>query len=138
MQLELIKESALSKHLDIWKLDEDQRTVYNILKNHIGKKESITSRGITELTGYGDVMIRSLISSMVGVHGFPICSGGRGFFIAENQNELDEHCASMQRRAIMILKRVSKLKRLPIEDIIGESKGLLHQMELKENERSAA
>ena len=137
-QTNIFDKLILSKHVDIWKLDRDQKAVYGILKNHIGKDESIKSRGITELTGFRDVQIRCLISSMVGVHGFPICSGGRGFFIAKDQKELEEHCSSMQRRAIMILKRVSKLRRLPLEDIITESKGLLHQMELEEERRSAA
>ena len=57
-QINIFDRLLLSKHVDIWKLDSEQKTVYGVLRNHIGRKESIKSRGITELTGFRDVQIR--------------------------------------------------------------------------------
>lgn len=101
------------------------------LANHIGKQNAI---GMAELyeTVFGEPWthrindtrdLRQVITDLR-EEGTPICSAvgtdGGGYYLAAAKSELTEYTGAQERRALKILARVSRIRRISLPDYLGQ------------------
>ena len=86
-----------------------------------GKENSVKEKALASATGLQGVEVREKIRHLIMEHGVLIASCGRGFFIAVTEKEILEATRSLRHRAICILCRASKLLKLSVEDVFGQS-----------------
>ena len=94
--------------------------VLRVLSRHIGKGNGI---GMRELEQQLDLMprhIRQYISSLR-EDGHAICGTPRdGYYIAATPDELEETCIFLRNRALHSLSLESRLRNIPLPDLIGQ------------------
>lgn len=84
--------------------------VHEILKEHRGKNNAITSREIKEEVGVRDTHdtnpnVRDIIRDLIEHHGVPILSHNGGYYIARNEEEVDEYVDRLESRREEIASR---------------------------------
>ncbi len=99
----------------------------SVLQNHIGKANGIRADILAEkLSGslisnsYYRRRVRKVVAELRN-QGFHICATpGRGYFIAENEAELNETCEFLHNRAMSSLVQISKMKNIALPDLRGQ------------------
>lgn len=74
-----------------------------LMTNHVGERNAITARHMRR-KGYGDAVFIRYIVHNLRVAGIPICSGSKGYYFAENLDELTTMVISLSGRAEAIMK----------------------------------
>lgn len=91
-----------------------------LLEQHIGQANGITAEAIAVQLGCPPRVVRHLVTELredgVAVCGHP----ATGYFIAANSEELEQTCAFLRSRAMHSLTLESKLRRVPLPDLIGQ------------------
>jgi hypothetical protein len=81
-----------------------------------GHKKAISRRRLAEATTLGERSLREIIYCLVVVHGFPIGSStgpeGGGYFLIEDQQDLEVATRHLKPRAQAIFRRARALERI--------------------------
>lgn len=90
------------------------------LQLHIGKDRGITAAAIACALGCNERVVRLLVTELredgVAVCGHP----ASGYFVAATPAELEETCAFLRSRAMHSLVLESKLRHVPLPDLLGQ------------------
>ena len=110
------------------KHDPNKTAVLHVLSQHIGRARGIKAaalvREIRQPIGIANLFnerrLRICISELredgIAVCGLP----RRGYFIAENDEELEETCRFLRSRAMHSLALESKLRKIPLPELLGQ------------------
>jgi hypothetical protein len=122
------------------------RLFFELIK-HIGEKNAIGMAELYEIVfmkkwsnRINDTRaLRHLITSLRN-EGVAICSvsdrSGGGYYLASAGSEINDYLRRLERRALKILARVSKIKKITLPEYLGQMR--LHMLETKEKEASDA
>ena len=111
--------------------------IVEVLSHHIGQEHACDMGALFHLvfeqpwknkindTGQLRCMIRELRSA-----GTPIGSCSDGFFLIRSDSELKEYCDRQERRALGTLKRISRIKKISLPQLLG-------QLQLQVNQNDA-
>lgn len=93
----------------------------NVLAGHIGKGNGIGVKQLAlKLEGTTERHVRQLISELRD-EAHAICgTPAHGYYIAATPEELDETCSFLHNRAIHSLTLESRLRKIPLVDLIGQ------------------
>ena len=88
--------------------------IIQIMQNHIGKEKAITVQQIADLidhhdSGLTNPSIRSKITECIIDDGIPIGSCSNGYFIIENETELNEYMINLQSRINGMQQRLNAI-----------------------------
>lgn len=101
-------------------MNKQKSLVLTVLARHIGKGNGISVMQLAYQTKLLPRMIRSHISSLR-EEGHAICGTPRdGYYIAANPEELERTCEFLRHRALHSLRLESRLRRIPLPDLIGQ------------------
>lgn len=78
-------------------LTQEEENICEMLKLHKGEENAIKSYEIEKYFHISCSTVREVINSLR-VKGFPICSGGKGYFFAENEIDLRRTIAHLNGR----------------------------------------
>lgn len=96
--------------------------VLKVLSGHIGALAGIKAGQLAEATGLPERRVRACISELredgVAICGHPTT----GYYIAQTAEELDRCCQFLRARAMHSLTIESRLRRIPLPDLIGQIK----------------
>ena len=94
------------------KRDNDYAKIKEILMPHKGKANAITSKEISKKMGFPmedtQSVSRAAIKKTAELYDLPIVSCSKGYFIAENDEEIAAYNANIQRRIDEMEKRREK------------------------------
>lgn len=91
-----------------------------ILSRHIGKGNGIGVKELAESLQTQPRNVRSLISYLRD-DGHAICGTPKdGYFMAATAAELEETCAFIRKRAMHSLCLESRLRKIPMADLLGQ------------------
>ncbi|MEW5905127.1 MAG: hypothetical protein AB1722_12390 [Pseudomonadota bacterium] len=91
-----------------------------LLSRHIGKGNGIGVKQIAQQLGIQERHARSLVSDLRD-EGHAICGTPKaGYYIAANPEELEETCTFLRDRALHSLRLESRLRRIPLPDLLGQ------------------
>jgi hypothetical protein len=122
------------------------RLFFELIK-HIGEKNAIGMAELYEIVfmkkwsnRINDTRaLRHLITSLRN-EGVAICSvsdrSGGGYYLASAGSEINDYLRRLERRALKILARISKIKKVTLPEYLGQMR--LHMLETKEKEASDA
>ncbi len=83
--------------------------VRSILRDHVGKDNAITSSEIAEKfdldTHDSTPNTRAIIRHLVTKEGMPIAASGKGYYVIEDEEELEEYGQTLTNRADKIIER---------------------------------
>jgi len=92
----------------------------NTLSRHIGKGNGIGVKQLALQLGIEDRSIRKLISALR-AEGHAICGTPKdGYYIAQTPDELQHTCEFLRSRAMHSLTLESRLRRIPLQDLLGQ------------------
>jgi biotin operon repressor len=95
-------------------------TLLTILSRHIGSGNGIAMKQLEMQVGTSPRQIRKHISELRD-DGHAICgTPEEGYFIAETTEELEHTCGFLRSRAMHSLSLESKLRKIPLSDLIGQ------------------
>ncbi len=97
------------------------------LRNHIGEQQGVRSDVlVAEITGQpnpdpvAERHLRKLVTELR-LEGFHICAHPKsGYFIAANDEELNQTCEFLYERAMASLTQVSRMKNVSLPDLRGQ------------------
>jgi len=91
-----------------------------LLEAHIGRDRGVTAKAITEALQTTERTVRELVTELR-LEGIAVCGTPTdGYFIAATAEELEETCAFLRSRAMHSLVLESKLRHVPLPDLIGQ------------------
>lgn len=98
--------------------DETLETVKKLLLEHRGEDNAISSREINEVIQVDSVgsfpKTREIVRQVLYEEEVPIASGGNGYYVIEDQDELEEEISSIDRRIGNIAERRVAVRRAAI------------------------
>lgn len=87
---------------------------------HIGGARGVTAKALAALLGCSERHVRLLVTELR-EEGVALCGTPRGgYFIASTPEELDETCSFLRRRALHSLQLESRLRKLPLAELLGQ------------------
>jgi len=96
--------------------------VLAILRRHVGARNGIRAAALAHLAAIPERQVRHRISELredgVAVCGHP----STGYYIAQTSEELETCCQFLRSRAMHSLVLESRLRRIPLPDLIGQLK----------------
>lgn len=85
-----------------------------------GKANGTGARELAQMVGLSERDLREAISELR-MEGIAVCGHPRtGYFIAATAEELDETCAFLRDRAMHSLTLESKLRHVPLPELLGQ------------------
>jgi biotin operon repressor len=92
----------------------------SILSRHVGRDKGIAADTLAELLGVAPRQVRTHVSALRG-DGVAVCGTPEtGYYIAATAEELDETCQFLRHRAMHSLTLESRLRNIPMPDLIGQ------------------
>lgn len=113
-------------------LTEEQKAVWNCVRDCRGKGAEILGTEISSRTGIDYDRVRAVIGNLRRHKKKLIGSNTHGYYIPVTKEELHEYFASMRRRGITILWTVSQQAGISLEEIFHQGK-----LDLKQEEKCA-
>lgn len=113
------------------KMEYYKSRLLQIMMGHVGKSRNISMARLYERVfsrAWDDKIndtrqLRRLITALRS-DGVPICSSashtGGGYFVASAGSELSDYCGQMRSRALGILKRESRLRKMTLPELLGQ------------------
>lgn len=100
--------------------NDHKSQVLKVLQRHIGRGNGISVKQLEQQTELLPRAIRSYISDLR-EDGIAICGTPKdGYYIAATPEELEDTCAFLHNRALHSLTLESKLRRIPLTDLLGQ------------------
>jgi len=94
--------------------------VLALLQKHVGKERGIRVDSIATLLGMPERLVRIRITELR-EEGIAICATPvTGYFIAASPDEIEEVCQFLHSRAMHSLHLVSRLRKIPLPDLLGQ------------------
>lgn len=91
-----------------------------VLARHIGKANGATASALSAALGVTTRAVRHLVTELR-EDGTAVCGTPRdGYFIAANAEELERTLAFLRSRAMHSLTLESRLRRMPLADLVGQ------------------
>jgi len=91
-----------------------------LLSRHIGKGNGSGVKDIARQLGANERHVRTMVSDLRD-EGLAVCGTPRhGYYIAATPEELEETCTFLRRRAMHSLGLESRLRRIPLPDLLGQ------------------
>ncbi len=103
-------------------LQPDERRVLELIRS--GRAGARQAREISELTGIGDVTVRSIIAHLVNAHKILIVSATSkpaGYYFPVNDEESDAGAEQLVHRIRALAMRLKNVKRQTYEKIFGQT-----------------
>lgn len=98
----------------------NETTVLMVLSRHIGKANGIPMRQLQQQLDMSPRHVRKYITDLR-EDAHAICgTPNTGYYMAETPEELNETCDFLHHRAIHSLSLESKLRKIPLADLIGQ------------------
>ncbi len=98
----------------------DKNELLTLLSRHIGEAAGITAEGITLAIGVPKRRVRTMVSELR-LDGVAVCGHPRdGYYIAANSDEVERTCQFLRSRALHSLTLESKLRHVPLPDLLGQ------------------
>lgn len=98
----------------------NKNELLTLLSRHIGEAAGITAEGITLAIGVPKRRVRALVSELR-LDGVAVCGTPRdGYFIAATPEDLEATCKFLRSRALHSLLLESRLRNVPLEDMVGQ------------------
>lgn len=98
----------------------DKERLLTLLAGHIGEGTGITAEQITLALGIPKRRVRTLVSELR-LDGVAVCGTPEtGYFVAANAGELEHTLNFLRARAMHSLLLESRLRRVPLPDLIGQ------------------
>lgn len=92
----------------------------NLLSRHVGIRNGISAAQISAALDIHPRRVRSLVSELR-EEGTAVCgTPTTGYYIAATPEELEETCLFLRHRALHSLKLESKLRKMALEDLVGQ------------------
>lgn len=105
-----------------------QHDLMAALCDHIGKRNGVRSDDLVREINRGHTChacerrLRQLITELR-LQGHHICAHpNHGYYIAENEQELDEACLFLYERAMTTMQQISMMKNISLPDLRGQLK----------------
>ena len=105
-----------------------QEAVLSVLSHHIGIHNGVTAEDIvSEIKAGGEYSLtkrrlRAIVTAFR-LEGHHICADPlHGYFMAANDDELDQTCEFLHARAMKTLTQISKMKNIALPDLRGQLK----------------
>ena len=93
-----------------------------ILQHHVGKGHGISVKQLAGMLNVPERKVRDFVSD-ARRSGHAVCGEpGTGYYLAANQEELEETCQFLQHRALTSLALVAALRRVPLSALMGQMK----------------
>lgn len=96
-----------------------------------GYKEAVRRRRLAEISGLDNRTLREVIYSLIVVHGLPVGSStgpdGGGYFLIQNQEDLEMATRHLKPRAKAIFRRARALEQITREKFDRQIKLVLSQ-----------
>lgn len=92
----------------------------SILARHIGRENGISMANLAQEMGLSERMVRDEISALREDNHAICAHPTTGYFIAANTEELEATCQFLHDRAMHSLQLESKLRKIPMADLIGQ------------------
>lgn len=90
------------------------------LQPHIGAAKGISAQALADLAGCNKRQVRSLVTELR-MAGTAVCGHpSTGYFIAENDAELEQTLRYLRDRAMTSLILESKLRKMALPDLLGQ------------------
>ena len=91
-----------------------------LLQAHIGRARGINAEAVAAALGCNRRTVRELVTELR-QDGRAVCGHpADGYFIAANQEELEETIAFLHARAMTSLVLIAGLRRMPLADLVGQ------------------
>lgn len=92
------------------------------LAGHIGAANGVTVAQIAIWLNWRPREVRHLVTELR-EHGHALCGHPKtGYYIAASADELEVTCGFLTRRALHALRLVALLRRMPMQDLLGQLK----------------
>lgn len=93
-----------------------------LLSRHIGRENGITAQAVAQLIDVPPRQVRHLVTELR-MDGVAVCGTPRdGYYIAASGEELEATCQFLRARAMHSLVLESRLRNVPLPDLIGQMK----------------
>jgi hypothetical protein len=93
----------------------DLQKVYNILYEHVGKENSIKLADMAKVLNMNGRLLKSYVHSILHNYSVMIIGDSNGYYLPANDEEIESCIRMMEGQAFSRLKRVSKLKKMKVE-----------------------
>jgi biotin operon repressor len=91
-----------------------------VLQRHVGAEQGVGAAALAALLGTNKREVRHLVTELR-MDGVAVCGHPRtGYFIARTPEELEQTCRFLRDRAMSSLVLESKLRGLPLADLLGQ------------------
>lgn len=88
-----------------------------------GRAAAISAAELAARTGLSDRAVRKMIKALIEQHNAPIASSPHapaGYYIPESLSEIIEATDSLKGRALSILTRLARLRRVALPEVLGQ------------------
>jgi len=98
----------------------NKHDVQSLLYRHVGASNGVSASAIARALDMSERRVRTLVSELR-EEGVAVCGHPKtGYFIALTPWELEETCAFLRRRALHSLTLESKLRKVPLPELLGQ------------------
>lgn len=95
----------------------------NALARHQGADSGISAKALAAELGMPPRQLRRLISLCRDEDGMAICGHpSTGYYMACTPAELEQTCAFLERRALHSLRKLSRMKKVSLPELLGQLK----------------
>lgn len=92
----------------------------SVMSGHVGAASGVTAKALAEQLATTARHVRTLVSELR-LGGIAVCGHPKtGYFIAATPEELEQTCAFLRSRAMHSLVLESKLRHVPLPELIGQ------------------
>lgn len=101
-------------------MQANKTKLQTVLTKHIGRGNGINVQALAGQLGILARQVRVLVTELR-QDGVAVCGTPRhGYYIAGTAEELEETCQFLRRRALHSLTLESRLRRVPLADLVGQ------------------
>lgn len=111
-------------------MSPDEIRIWRLIAARHGRVQAISAADLVRETGLPDRAVRRAVKALIEDYGCPIASSPHqppGYFIPEEIPEIIAALESLKGRALSILVRMSRLKRMTLRDTIEQLALDLHE-----------
>lgn len=94
--------------------------LFSVLAHRVGAHNGASVKTLAKLLATTPRHVRTLVSELR-LEGIAVCGTPKsGYYIAANAEELQETCAFLRHRAMHSLQLESRLRQIPLPDLLGQ------------------
>jgi biotin operon repressor len=104
-------------------LSPDDTRVWTLIADRHGRAAAISAADLARETGLNDRAVRKIVKALIEQHGAPIASSPHppaGYYLPETLDEIRETLDSLKGRALSILTRMARLRRMTLPEMVGQ------------------